>query len=105
MARQGAHETSMINAHALIWRLDGMVTCGPADLDIAYAMSAFGYDAVKWAEGQIMLAELVNSDEPAEPIVAAATAWYEAAAAAARQALRARPQLLAKLGLARSAAA
>ena len=63
-------------------------------------MSTQGYDAVKWAEGQGVLAELVNSEAPADTMLAAATSWYDEAAAAARQALSAQPQLLAKLGLA-----
>lgn len=100
MAAHGVHETGQAPANVLIWRLEGLVTCGPADLDIAYAMSAYGYDAIKWADGQIMLAQLANTDDPPETTVAAARAWYEAAASAAQQALRSRPQLLAKLGLA-----
>jgi hypothetical protein len=83
----------------LIWRLDGLVTCGPSNLDIAYAMSAYGYDALKWAEGQIILAQLVNSDDPPEGTVAAASAWVESAASVAWEALGSKPQLLAKLGL------
>ena len=48
----------------MIRRLHGLVTYGPWDLDIASAMSAYGYDEVKWAEGQGMLAELVTCDTP-----------------------------------------
>ena len=62
-------------------------------------MSVYGYDEVKWAEGQGVLAELVSSDAPAQGTLAAALAWYEEAATAARQALAAQPQLLARLGL------
>lgn len=86
-------------ASAVIRHLHGLVTYGPGDLDIASAMSAHGYDAVKWAEGQGMLAELVTSEPPAATTLAAALHWYDEAAAAARRALAAQPQLLAKLGL------
>jgi hypothetical protein len=86
-------------AGTVIRRLHGLVTRGPWDLEIAAAMSAYGFDEVKWAEGQAMLAELVNDDAPAWGTVAAATTWYEGAADAARHALGTRPQLLAKLGL------
>jgi hypothetical protein len=79
--------------------MHGLVTYGPGDLDIASAMSGLGYDAVKWAEGQGMLAELVSSDLPHETTVTAAAEWYDEAASAARQALAAEPRLLAKLGL------
>lgn len=83
----------------MVRRLHGLVTYGPGDLDIAWAMAAHGYDAVKWAEGQCMLAELVNNDTPTGSILAAARVWYEEAARAARRALATEPQLLAKLGL------
>jgi hypothetical protein len=62
-------------------------------------MSQQGYDAVKWAEGQCVLAELVTHEEPAGSVVSAALEWYADAAAAARRALEGRPSLLAKLGL------
>jgi len=67
-------------------------------------MSAHGYDEVKWAEGQMMLAELVNCGAPAGRILDAAAAWYDEAANTARQALAAEPQLLAKLGIAQEVA-
>lgn len=86
-------------AEVVIQRLHGLVTHGPWDLDIAAAMFAFGYDEVKWAEGQGMLAELVSSEAPARQVLVAAQAWYEEAAAAAHRALAAQPQLLSKLGL------
>ncbi len=86
-------------ADAVIRCLDGLVTRGPWDLDVASAMSAYGYDAVKWAEGQGILAELVSCQAPAASSLAAAVAWYEEAAAAAQRALAAQPELLAKLGL------
>jgi hypothetical protein len=79
--------------------LHGLVTYGPGDLEIASAMSGQGYDAVKWAEGQGMLAELVSSDLPVETTVTAAAEWYDEAASAARHALATEPRLLAKLGL------
>ncbi len=89
-----------VSVSGVILLMHGLVTYGPGDLDIACAMSSEGYDAVKWAEGQGMLAELVSSDLPEETAVSAAAAWYDEAAAAARQALAAEPVLLAKLGLA-----
>ena len=83
----------------MVRRLHGLVTYGPWDLDIASAMSAYGYDEVKWAEGQGMLAELVSCDAPAGTTLAAAAAWYDEAATTARHALATHPRLLAKLGL------
>jgi hypothetical protein len=87
------------DASAVIQDLHGLVTYGPWDLDIASAMSAYGYDAVKWAEGQSMLAELVSSELSVFASLTPALAWYDDAVRAARDALAARPQLLAKLGL------
>ena len=87
-------------ARAVVQHLHGLVTYGPWDLDIANAMSGQGYDEVKWAEGQGMLAELVTSDTPAAHTLAAAATWCEEAVSAARNALAAQPHLLAKLGLA-----
>lgn len=94
----GAHRP-VVDARALILHLHGLVTYGPSDLGIASAMSAHGYDEVKWAEGQAMLAELVSYDSPAPGILVAAGTWYEEAQNAARRALSAQPDLLAKLGL------
>ena len=88
------------SAETVIRHLHGLVTRGPRDLDIASAMSLHGYDAVKWTEGQGMLAELVDSDVPTATTLTAAIDWYEEAALAARHALATRPRLLAKLGLA-----
>lgn len=87
-------------AKAMIQHLHNLVTYGPWDLEIAAAMSTRGYDEVKWAEGQGVLAELVSSELPETGTVSAAAAWYDEAANAARQALAAQPGLLAKLGLA-----
>jgi hypothetical protein len=87
-------------ANTIIQHLHNLVTYGPWDLDIALAMSRHGYDEVKWAEGQGVLAELVSSEPPTTDAVSTATAWYDEAANAARQALAAQPCLLAKLGLA-----
>jgi hypothetical protein len=84
---------------SVIRALHGLVTNGPGDLEIAWAMSAQGYDAVKWAEGQGMLAELVSCDLPVADHVAQAIGWYKAAATAAERALSMQPHLLAKLGL------
>jgi hypothetical protein len=89
----------------MIQRLHGLVTYGPLDLDIASAMAAYGYDEVKWAEGQAMLAELVAYGSLPEQNLVAVDAWYAAAANAAQQALVTRPRLLAKLGLTRLALA
>jgi hypothetical protein len=83
----------------MVRRLHGLVTYGPWDLDIASAMSDYGYDEVKWAEGQGMLAELVSCDAPTGTTLDAATAWYDEAAVTARHALATHPRLLAKLGL------
>jgi glutathione S-transferase len=89
------------NPHTVIRRLHGLVTYGPWDLDIAWAMAAHGYDAVKWAEGQGLLAELVSCDPPEGTTVAAAMEWYAQAAAVAQRALANQPYLLGKLGLAK----
>jgi hypothetical protein len=84
--------------------MHGLVTYGPRDLHIAAAMSAHGYDAVKWAEGQCMLAELVSSDSPPSSSLTKAVEWYKEASATARSSLATEPQLLAKLGLAEAGA-
>lgn len=88
-------------ANAVVRQMHNLVTYGPWDLDAASAMSQYGYDEVKWAEGQGVFAELVSSDNPARATLAAA-AWYEEAAKAARRALAGQPWVLAKLGLAAS---
>jgi len=85
---------------SVVLYLHPLVTHGPRDLDIAAAMSQQGYDAVKWAEGQSVLAELVSLDQPAGSVVSAALEWYADASEAAHRALAGRPTLLAKLGLA-----
>jgi hypothetical protein len=87
------------NASDVVRYLHRLVTCGPWDLDIASAMSAYGYDAVKWAEGEGMLAELVTYDPPPEISVTSAIEWCKEATAAAQRALAARPGLLVKLGV------
>jgi hypothetical protein len=94
-----AHHKEDRGADTMVRRLHGLVTYGPWDLDIASAMSAYGYDQVKWAEGQGMLAELVSCDAPARTMLDAAAAWYDEAAITARHALATHPRLLAKLGL------
>jgi hypothetical protein len=99
MAKKVAHSKVTADANAVIRHMHGLVTNGPRNLDIASAMSAYGYDQVKWAEGQGMLAELVSSDLPRERSVAAAREWYDEAASAARSALVANPRLLAKIGV------
>ncbi|MBN1659267.1 MAG: hypothetical protein JXA93_12740 [Anaerolineae bacterium] len=69
------------------------------DLDIGWTMSTELYDEVRWAEGQDLLAELINVDVPARTILTAAAGWYQVAAVAAQHALAGRPQLLTKLGV------
>jgi hypothetical protein len=83
----------------VVHQLHGLVTYGPWDLEIASAMAPYGYDEVKWAEGQVIVAELVSSDSPPRRTLVAAMDWYSEAAQAARRALATQPQLLAKLGL------
>jgi hypothetical protein len=98
MAREVAHSEAR-DASALIWHLHRLVTRGPWDLDIAQAMSGYGYDEVKWAEGQVVLAELVNGDLSVGLHFSAALRWYEEAASVARMALANQPRLLARLGM------
>lgn len=93
------HEGSVMTS-AVVQQMHNLVTYGPWDLEVASAMSPHGYDEVKWAEGQAMLAELISCDTPARRTLSAAQTWYQEAAATARDVLAARPQLLAKLGLA-----
>jgi hypothetical protein len=99
MARHVAHRVEGWEVNAVLQRLHRLVTYGPGDLDIAFAMSAHGYDAVKWAEGQSVLAELISCDRLAESNLAAAAEWCQEAATVARCALAARPLLLHKLGV------
>jgi hypothetical protein len=99
MARNVAHWKESADVDVVVRHMHGLVTYGPADLDIAWAMSAHGYDAVKWAEGQGMLAELVSGEQATEFSVSAAIGWYEEAISAAKRALASQPQLLAKLGV------
>ena len=84
---------------AAIQKMHSLVTYGPSDLEVASAMSAQGYDEVKWADGQGMFAELIASEVSQPGILLAALAWYEEASRAARRALEAQPRLLHKLGL------
>lgn len=89
-----SYETRIIIQH-----LHNIVTAGPWQLDIAWAMSPHGYDQVKWAEGEAILAELISNNAPPRAILAAAACWYQEAAAAAQQALAGQPHLLTRLGL------
>jgi hypothetical protein len=98
--RRATHQGEQISAEMVIRHLHGLVTHGPWDLDIASAMSVHGYDAVKWTEGQGMLAELVDSDVPTASTLTAAIDWYNEAALVAQDVLATRPGLLAKFGLA-----
>jgi hypothetical protein len=100
MARQVAHDRNWQDADVLARQLHRLVTYGPWDLDIAAAMSAYGYDEVKWAEGQGVLAELVSCDQVPDTSLTMASTWYDEAAGAARSALATQPQLLVKLGVA-----
>jgi hypothetical protein len=100
MLAQVAYQQGGVMASAVVRKMHNLVTYGPGDLDAAFAMSQYGYDEVKWAEGQGVLAELVSSENPARSTMATALAWYEEAAGAARRALAGQPQVLAKLGLA-----
>ncbi len=100
MAQKVAHSGKKEEASVVIRHLGRLVTFGPQDLEIIGAMSAHGYDAIKWAEGQGVLAELLSCDQPVEGLVDSAQAWYREAAVAARSALVKKPQLLTKLGVA-----
>lgn len=99
MAGRVAHHNRKGDAETLIRQIHQLVTQGPWDLDIAFAMSVYGYDAVKWAEGECVLAELVSRERPRRRHLVTATDWYNEAAAAAQSALVTRPQLLDKLGV------
>jgi hypothetical protein len=99
MARKVARRNKEEDASAIVQHLHRLVTYGPWDLDIAEAMAVYGYDEVKWAEGQVVLAELISSDRPVEGHVAAAAQWYTEAARTAQRALITRPRLLDKLGV------
>ncbi len=88
------------DAGVLLQHLHRLVTYGPWDLDIASAMSGYGYDAVKWAEGQEIVAELVSCEPPVEADLATAIRWYNEAVRAARCALATQPHLLDRLGVA-----
>ncbi|NIV40108.1 MAG: hypothetical protein GWN58_65105, partial [Anaerolineae bacterium] len=57
------------------------------------------YDEVKWAEGEVVLAELISCERPIDQHLAAANRWYEEAATAAQRALDTRPGLLNKIGV------
>ena len=100
MNGHGAYHNERAEVSGVVQRFHGLVTYGPCDLDIAFAMSGQGYDAVKWAEGQGMLAELVTCTAPSRSCLGAALDWYREASEAARQALSGKPQLLDKLGVA-----
>lgn len=100
MAQKVAHYGKKEEASAVIHHLGRLVTHGPQDLEIVGAMAAYGYDAVKWAEGQGVLAELLSCDPPLKVMVDSAQDWYREASVAARHALVAQPQLLIKLGVA-----
>jgi hypothetical protein len=99
MTERNGHQAEKIAVSAIVLRLHSLVTYGPWDLDVAAAMSDYGYDEVRWAEGQGMLAELLSAEAPAQNTLSAARSWYEEAAKAARRALAAQPQALARLGL------
>ena len=97
MAQQVTRRQEGESASAFLQRFGCMVTNGPGDLDIAYAMSAHGFDDVKWAEGQGIFAELVTCDRPEVRCLETASHWYAEAAAVAQRALEKQPRLLEKL--------
>ena len=99
MARKVARRNKEEDASTIIQHLHELVTYGPWDLDIAAAMAVYGYDEVKWAEGQVVLAELISADRPVEGHLVAAAQWYREAARTAQSALMTRPRLLDKLGV------
>jgi len=103
MATTVAHRQERRDASTIIQHLHKLVTNGPWDLDIAQAMAFQGYDEVKWAEGEIVLAELISGERPLEQHLAAADKWYEEAVTAARRALVSKPGLLDKIGVIRTA--
>ena len=103
MATTVAHRQERRDASTIIQHLHKLVTNGPWDLDIAQAMAVQGYDEVKWAEGEIVLAELISGESPLEQHLAAADKWYEEAVTAARRALVSKPGLLDKIGVIRTA--
>lgn len=99
MAGQVAQEIQKEDTNTVIQHLHRLVIHGPWDLEIAYALSRYGYDEVKWAEGETVLAELVSCDRPRTSHLATAVQWYDEAAKAARRALINQPKLLEKLGV------
>jgi len=99
MVRSVARRDPDSDADRVIRHLDRFVRHGPWDLEIAAAMSRQGYDAVKWAEGESVLAALVSCERPTDQHLISAMQWYEEAARAAQSALVSAPQLLAKLGI------
>jgi hypothetical protein len=99
-----ARKVAQGDADTIARRLHAFVTHGPWDLDIAQAMSAYGYDAAKWAEGQGVLAELVSSDLSDDRCLTTAKEWYDEAVSIAQKALGTEPHLLVKLGVAEMAA-
>ena len=99
MATKVAHRNERRDASTIIQHLHKLVTNGPWDLDIAQAMAVQGYDEVKWAEGQVVLAELISCDRLIDQDLAAAAKWYEEAAKAAQRALDTQPGLLNKIGV------
>jgi hypothetical protein len=103
MATKVAHRQERRDANTIIQHLHKLVTNGPWDLDIAQAMAVQGYDEIKWAEGQIVLAELISGERPLEQKLAAADKWCEEAVAAAQRALVSKPGLLDKIGVIRTA--
>jgi hypothetical protein len=81
MAKKVAQPKNIGDVRALVRQLHMLVVRGPWDLEVADAMSSYGYDEVKWAEGQMVLAELVSSDRPGDSSLDAANLWYDEAAA------------------------
>lgn len=102
MFGQVVYQEGDVKANAVVRQMHNLVTYGPWNLEVASAMSAHGYDEVKWAEGQAMLAELISCESPGRGTLSAAQGWYKEASATARDVLATRPLLLAKLGLVES---
>ena len=99
MVNPVAHRDQARDVDRIVRHLHRIVLHGPWDLEIAAAMARHGYDAVKWAEGESVLAALVSQERPRDRHLISARQWYDEASAAARSALVTAPQLLAKLGI------
>lgn len=84
---------------AMVRHLHHLVVDGLRDREAVRAMTIHGYDEIRWAEGQQLLAELVHSEPYDLSVLSRARGWYEETCRAAREALGDAPLLLARLGL------